>query len=76
MSTATEGRVACVTCSAPYLPALTGWSCPVCDEPAPDAASRRRLALSPDDRLLGIVIVASILNVLLLGILAALALNA
>ncbi|MEO6203800.1 MAG: hypothetical protein ABIO67_00215 [Mycobacteriales bacterium] len=72
----TTGRIACVTCAAPYLPSLTGWACPVCDTEAPSAAGRRRLRLSPDDRLLGIVIVASILNVLLLGILAALALNA
>ncbi len=76
MSTETAARTACLTCTAPYLPALTGWACPVCDTAAPDPAGRRRIALSADDRLLGIVILASMLNVLLLGVLAALALNA
>jgi hypothetical protein len=71
-----EGRVRCGTCFAPYRPRLTGWTCPVCDAAPPAGVVRpRRVLLSPDDRLMGIVFVATLLNVLLLGLLAALALR-
>jgi hypothetical protein len=73
---AVEGQVRCGTCDAPYRPRLTGWTCPVCDAAPPDGAARRPwLALSPDDRLMAIVFVGTLLNVLLLGLLAALALH-
>jgi hypothetical protein len=63
--------VSCPTCRAPYRPHLTGWACPVCDTAAPGAESRRSRRLADaDDRLLGIVMVATIANVLLLGALA------
>ena len=64
--------VSCPTCRAPYRPNLTGWACPVCDTAAPGAETRRSRRLADaDDRLLGIVLVATIANVLLLGALAA-----
>jgi hypothetical protein len=73
---AVEGQVRCGTCNAPYRPRLTGWACPVCDAAPPDGAAHRPwLALSPDDRLMAIVFVGTLLNVLLLGLLAALALH-
>ncbi|MDT7538730.1 MAG: hypothetical protein QOI82_2315 [Actinomycetota bacterium] len=73
---AVDGQVRCEDCQAPYRPWLTGWTCPVCDAPPPEGVrARPRLALSPDDRLMAIVIVATMLNVLLLGLLAALALH-
>lgn len=67
----TAAAVACPTCAAPYRPALTGWACPVCDTVAPGAESRRSRRLADaDDRLLAIVLVATIANVLLLAGLA------
>jgi hypothetical protein len=73
---AVEGQVRCENCNAPYRPRLTAWTCPVCDAPPPDAGVRRPwMALSPDDRLMAIVFVGTLLNVLLLGLLAALALH-
>lgn len=70
----TAVRVACATCRAPYLPRLTDGTCPVCDTPAPagTAGLRRAFLPDPDDRLLAIVAVATLANVLLLGLLAAL----
>jgi hypothetical protein len=63
--------VRCATCRASYRPNLTGWACPVCDTAAPGAETRRTRRLAdPDDRLLGIVLVATIANVLLLALLA------
>lgn len=71
-----EGQVRCATCNAPYRPRLTAGSCPVCDTAAPeDTVRRSRFAISADDRLMGIVAVATVLNVLLLGLLAALAVH-
>ena len=68
--------VTCPTCRAPYRPRLTGWSCPVCGTTAPGAETRRsRRLANADDRLLGIVLVATIANVLLLGALAMLVLT-
>lgn len=68
--TATEPLV-CLTCRAPFRPHLTGWACPVCDTPAPGAETRRSRRLAdPDDRLLGIVLLATIANVVLLAVLA------
>ena len=62
--------VSCVTCTAPYRPGLTGWACPVCDTAAPGAGSRRRRRLDDaDDRLLALVLLATIANVVLLGVL-------
>jgi len=69
------GRIRCAACNAPYLPRLTAGSCPVCDAPAPQGSTRSwlpQLAKSEDDRLLTIVVVASVLNVILLGLLAVL----
>ncbi len=66
-------RVACPTCAAPYAPRLTDGRCPVCDTAAPGGAPLPRTLLpDPDDRLLAIVGVATIANVLLLGLLAVL----
>ena len=66
-----EGQVRCETCNAPYRPRLTGGTCPVCDAAAPEGSVRKpRFALSPDDRLMGIVVIATVLNVLLLALLA------
>lgn len=62
--------VTCRTCTAPYRPWLTGWTCPVCDTPAPGAEEHRGRGLTDDDRLLAIVAFATIANVVLLGLLA------
>ncbi|MCU1693236.1 MAG: hypothetical protein JWM64_2327 [Frankiales bacterium] len=76
MSTALV-RVACPTCRAPYAPRLTDGRCPVCDAPAPAGSVEVRRTLLPDadDRLLAIVAVATIANVLLLGLLAVVVLS-
>ena len=72
--TLVQAQVQCETCTAPYRPRLTDGSCPVCDTAAPEGSVRpSRFTLSADDRLLAIVVVATVLNVLLLGLLAALA---
>ena len=74
--TSTE-PLTCTTCRAPYRPQLTGWACPVCDTTAPGAETRRSRRLADaDDRLLGIVLLATIANVVLLGVLAALVVRA
>jgi hypothetical protein len=72
-ATLVEGQVRCETCTAPYRPRLTAGTCPVCDAAAPEGSFRRsRLSLSPDDRLMAIVVMATLLNLLLLGLLAVL----
>jgi hypothetical protein len=71
-----EGQIRCERCLAPYRPRLTDGTCPVCDTPPPAATvGSRRFTISPDDRLMAIVAVATVLNVLLLGLLAALAVH-
>lgn len=71
-----QGQVRCETCNAPYRPKLTAGTCPVCDTAPPEGSVRRsRLAITADDRLMAIVAVATVLNVLLLGLLAALAVH-
>ena len=68
---ATAERVVCATCTAPYRDYLTDWACPVCDTPSPGMPTRRRRRFDdPDDRLLAIVGLATIANVVLLGVLA------
>ena len=71
-------QVRCPTCAAPYRPRLTAGTCPVCDTPAPDGAGASRLPRwfsDPDDRMIAIVLVATVLNVALLALLAVLVLN-
>ena len=73
----TTDQVTCPTCFVPYRAALTAWACPVCDTPAPGAEGRRaRVIDSPDDRLLALVLVATIANVLLFAGLTLLVLRA
>lgn len=63
--------VTCPTCRAPYRPPLTGWACPVCDTAAPGAEQHRSRRLADaDDRLLAIVLLATIANVVLLAVLS------
>ena len=76
MRTADRAPVTCELCAAPYRPSLTDWACPVCDTPAPGGEARRGRGLSDDDRLLAIVAVATIANVVLLGLLAVFVLGA
>ena len=71
-------QVRCSTCAAPYRPRLTAGTCPVCDTPAPDGVGASRLPRwlsDPDDRMIAIVMVATVLNVALLALLAVLVLN-
>ena len=71
-------QVRCPTCAAPYRPRLTAGTCPVCDTPAPDgigASQLPRWFSDPDDRMIAIVVVATVLNVALLVLLAVLVLN-
>ncbi len=73
----TTAVLACSTCRAPYRPSLTGWACPVCDTPAPGAERRRgRRLADADDRLLGIVLLATLANVVLLAVLTLFVLRA
>ena len=70
-------RIRCDRCGANFAPKLTRWTCPVCDA-APEglvAASRLSAWNDSDNRLLAIVAAATIGNVLLLGVLAALVLH-
>lgn len=63
--------VECATCRAPYRPRLVGGRCPVCDTPAPGEQARAlRRFDDDDDRLLAIVLLATIANVVLLAALA------
>ncbi len=64
-----EGRVVCPRCSAEYLPRLVQWACPVCRTPSPGQHARRP-PLREDDRLLLIVALATIANIIVLGLLA------
>ena len=66
-------RTVCVTCEAPYAPALVDWACPVCDTPTPEAPRRRRLP--DDDKLTAIVLTGTLLNIVLLAALAAIVLS-
>jgi hypothetical protein len=59
--------VDCTRCGVTYRPSLTGGTCPVCDT-APDGA--HGAATSQRDLLMPIVVVATVVNVLLLGLLA------
>jgi len=71
-------QVRCATCAAPYRPRLTAGTCPVCDTPAPDGAGTSRLPRwfsDPDDRMIAMVVVATVLNVVLLTVLALLVHN-
>lgn len=67
---AQEQRTTCVRCTAPYLAPLTRWRCPVCDTPTPGHAPRPRAWDDPDDRLLFVVVLATLANVALLAALA------
>lgn len=62
-------RVVCVRCTAPYLPSLTKHRCPVCDSPAPGTLPHGRAWQHPDDRMLAIVVLATMANALLLAVL-------
>lgn len=63
-------RVACERCGAPYRADLTRHRCPVCDTPAPGPAPAPRVWDDPDDRLLAIVVMATIANALLLALIS------
>jgi hypothetical protein len=71
----TADRTVCVRCTAPYLPRLTRYRCPVCDTAAPGEPPRLRAWEDPDDRLLAIVAAATLANVLLLAVLTLLVLS-
>ncbi len=75
MTVATD-QVVCARCAAPYRHRLTDGACPVCGTAAPGVAPRRLRRLDDaDDRLLAIVVLATIANVLLLAVLAAAVIN-
>ena len=65
----THERISCPKCPAPYAPRLTKNRCPVCSTPASDEVVSLRSWDDPDDRLMAIVIAATMANVLLLAIL-------
>ena len=73
-----DDQVRCATCGAPYRPRLTAGTCPVCDTPAPDGTGASRVPRwfsDPDDRMIAIVVAATVLNVALLALLAVLVHN-
>ena len=63
-------RIACPHCAAHYQPQLVKWACPVCRTPAPGVRPARRAPLRDDDRLILIVALATLANLVVLGILA------
>lgn len=65
-----DSRLICPRCGAAYLPPLTRGACPVCRTEAPGGVGRPRWALRDDDRLLVLVGIATIANLVVLGILA------
>ena len=68
-----QDQVRCATCTAAYRPRLTGGRCPICDTAAgTPAAGQSRFVINPEDRVLAIVIGATLLNIILLGLLVAL----
>jgi len=60
-------RITCTKCTSPYAPSLTKHRCPVCSTPASDEVREIRAWDDPDDRLMFIVIAATLANVLLLA---------
>ena len=70
-----DGRLICPRCRAAYLPPLTRGACPVCRTEAPGGAPRPLWSVRDDDRLLLLVGIATIANLLVLGILAAVVLH-
>lgn len=62
-------RITCPTCTAPYAPSLTRHRCPVCNRPASEEVVATRGWDDPDDRMMAIVIAATLANVLLLAVL-------
>ena len=70
-----QERTTCTRCTAPYLASLTRYRCPVCDTPTPGHVPQLRAWDDPDDRLLLIVLLATIANVLLLAVLTLVVLN-
>lgn len=68
-----KDQVRCAKCAAAYRPRLTGGHCPICDTAAGiPAAGQSFLVINPEDRVLAIVIGATLLNIILLGLLVAL----
>ena len=79
--TAPRERVICGRCAAPYAPSLTRHACPLCGRAAPGApdggvASLLARLTDPDDRVLALVVAATLLNLLLLAALAVVVLTA
>ena len=69
----TADQLRCAKCTATYRPRLTGGRCPICDTAAGiPAAGQSRFVINPEDRVLAIVIGATLLNIILLGLLVAL----
>ena len=68
-------RISCERCTAPYDPSLTRYRCPVCDQASPGGQLVLRVWDDPDDRLIAIVVMATIANVLLLAVLTLLVLR-
>jgi hypothetical protein len=69
-----DGRLVCPRCAAAYLPPLTRWSCPVCRTASPGAPTAHARSLRPADRTLLIVGLATVVNLVVLAVLAALVL--
>ena len=65
-----DSRLICPRCRAAYLPPLTRGACPVCRTEAPGGVGQPRWTLRDDDRLLLLVGIATIANLVVLGILA------
>ena len=65
-----DDRLTCPRCRAAYLPPLTRGACPVCRTEAPGGSGQRRRSVRDDDRLLLLVGIATIANLVVLGVLA------
>ena len=68
--------VECLRCGASFRPMLTDWQCPLCAAPAPGRRPGGTRAPSSDDRLVAMVVAATIANVVLLAVLAIAVLHA
>jgi hypothetical protein len=64
-----DGRLVCPRCRAAYRPPLTRGACPVCRTEAPGGTVRARWSVREGDRLLLLVGIATIANLIVLGIL-------
>lgn len=68
-------RIRCGHCGSRFEPTVLKQLCPVCRTPAPGAMHHHHSVMDSDERMLYIVAIATLTNLLALGLLAALLLS-